>query len=360
MNCGYSGLEHVVAGVGITQGCDWGDILCKLPTGDDADNDVAEGCGGVGGVGVATVAKGAVFDLVRQSAVRCGLNTDTDIAVGWLIRNDVVNIKTGVVYFKSVVSVGGLSVRARAVYDHVISMCPCDDDVLKIKQLIDGGPFPNLKISGRTIDTLVTRFPKCRRVCYYLDVTDKSDVRIVDYANRDGRTVILFDIGSSYRKRMHQFSKSYFDCFGRGNIVRHTMQSGEEIDMSLCQFTFFIWADRFRVFDFLRSQLDEVVIVRQRSQKSTYKPRGRKRRNPRKIRSSVSNIEPSTLYPIIIHTPKYGPNPECVVMRPRKNIIYSSAVQMGSGQSRSLFAYPGNTDRPSKGVHFDSSVSLDK
>ena len=222
---------------------------------------------------------------------------DVLLSVLYLWYDKVCNVTSTVsIHFdKPMLQVEDLLLRPREIYKGILKVCDTDAKVLRIHKLITKGPMISKKISGRTIDTLVTRFPRYNDVCYYLDVTSTENTFLLpdqsaESINCDSldRKIILFDIGSSYRHKMQQYSKTYFDCFGRGEEVLHTLHSGATIRMSLCQFPFFIWADRFKVFDFLEAKYDPVVVIRKQSQKNTYKPK----RNPKRKREQAAPIEP--------------------------------------------------------------------
>jgi hypothetical protein len=172
--------------------------------------------------------------------------------------------------------------RGRDAYKRILRDCVDDAGLREIKRLSE-----TAQISGRTVDTLVTRFPKYRNVCYYLDVTDPRQPRIVDTDHIEGRHVILFDIGESYRKRMQQMSKMYFDCFRRGVEVEHVLQNGETLVISLCQYMFMIWARQFCVYDFLKREIDTVVKVRKMGQKNAYAPIRKRRTAATAVESYV-------------------------------------------------------------------------
>ena len=168
-----------------------------------------------------------------------------------------------------------LNVRAREIYTEIMNACPDDESLLAIHHLITSGNVltQGKRISGRTIDTLVTRYPVLSNASYYLDISDPARPVIVDEpasAIVSREHVIAFNIGSAYRQKMHQYSKTYFDCFGRGVEVEHVLSSGESICVSLCQFTFFIWATRFGVFQFLDAQYADIVRMRKQAQKEAY------------------------------------------------------------------------------------------
>lgn len=172
---------------------------------------------------------------------------------------------------KKVYDKNELSTKAKFVYEHILKKCPTDNDILKIYNLIQNGvTYDSKKISGRTIDTLVTQVPKYSNACYYLDVTNPNDIFIVESLDhKKKKKIILFDIGSSYRKKMQQYSKAYFDCFKRGELVSHKLENGEYINISLCQYNFFIWASHFKVFEYLMKIIDTITNFKQIKKKRT-------------------------------------------------------------------------------------------
>jgi hypothetical protein len=220
-------------------------------------------------------------DNIKQVVQEFGRASKLVLAA-WLHTSKQFEAKAFAVYEKNVVLASDLKGKRLQVYKDICRQCPNDEDMLLIENLISDGPLFHKKTSGRTIDTLVTRFPKYTDVSYYLDVTDTKKTYIVDYPSADGRTIILFDISSSYRSRMHQYTKTYFDCFGRGDVIEHTLQSGKKLRISLCQFTFFIWAHKFKVFEYLKKNFQKVIKVRQYSQRKAYKP---KKISKRKMRN---------------------------------------------------------------------------
>jgi hypothetical protein len=197
-------------------------------------------------------------------------------------------------YRKIALRVSELDVRAREVYTEILNNCPDDSSLLAIHRLITSGNVlsQGKKISGRTIDTLVTRYPMFLNASYYLDISDPNAPVIVDAP--------LFNIGNAYRQKMHQYSKTYFDCFGRGIEVEHMLSSGESIRISLCQFTFFIWATRFGVFQFLDAQYTEIVKMRKQAQKEAYV----RKRNPSDPKRNIAHVVPketTMLCPPVLH-----------------------------------------------------------
>lgn len=181
---------------------------------------------------------------------------------------------------------GDLSLFAAHVYKYICEQCPTDAHFQSILTLISNGPIPECKISGRMMDTVMTAFAKFRDTSYYLDVSDAAQFCIVDYIHKSGRTIILFDVSASYKAMMRRFSKAYFDCFGRGDETLHTLKSGRVVRIILCQFTYFIWAKKYCVFDFIKSQLPHVITIRQHCQRSKYIPKKRKRKEMKPIESN--------------------------------------------------------------------------
>jgi hypothetical protein len=302
--------------IDITEQCNWNSLMTILSLEDDEKNNQKE----------------CIFSVINETLQDITNMKKIDILRVWYIRSKNINAKINVTYHKRILSANALSIRARQIYQQIICSCPTDDSILAIKRLIDGGQSTTKKVSGRTIDTLVTRFPRYHNVCYYLDVTDPNNTKIVPYSDSLDRTIILFDIGSSYRNKMHQYSKTYFDCFGRGDEVEHILSDGNIINMSLCQFTFFIWASRFKVFEFLKDEFERVIIVRQQSQKNTYKPKKRKRRKTKMNESVVPDLKKTVLCPRMMHGRSLSKHPERVVMHSydHPQIIIESVRQMHS------------------------------
>ena len=189
---------------------------------------------------------------------------------------------------KKVITVADMTEDDRVVYKHILSKCDTDTSILRIKHLIDEGPTSHGKrVSGRTIDTLVTRFQKFRNVQYYIDVRDPNHRHICDEVPSDMNGIILFDISHSYDQKMIRCTKAYFDCFGRGCEIEHVLHSGEIIIMSLCKFNFFIWADEFCVFDYMEKEMDTIVQVKRQTQMHIYQPKSHIKQRKRKIHESV-------------------------------------------------------------------------
>jgi hypothetical protein len=206
-----------------------------------------------------------------------------------LIAQKCGSTEIDVKYTKPAIDGSMLSDKASFAYNEILRYCNTDKKLLSILDLIANGPT-SMKISGRIIDTLVTRFSRYENVCYYLDVTDPVNSEIVTEASIEGRNIILFDVSASYRKQMQIYSKMYFDCFSRGIRVKHTLGDGSIRTFSICKVNFFIWASRFKVFDFLEKRIDKIIEVRRRSQKQVYKPKRKKYRTNR-VRVDLNKIE---------------------------------------------------------------------
>ena len=163
---------------------------------------------------------------------------------------------------KKQVTIEQLPIRGAEVYKEILYQCS-EEDIIRIRNTIQTHQATS---SGRTIDTLVTRFHHSHSTSYYLDVTDGYPGTIVKTAKLPNRRIILFDIGDAYIHKMGQYSKNYFDCFARGDEVLHQLKNGSIVSLSLCQFMFFYWAEAFRVLDFLQSEQNSVVSLRKKNQ----------------------------------------------------------------------------------------------
>ncbi len=230
------------------------------------------------------------LDTFREFLGSCmGIeNLNIFFICNWYVHSKKTIVSISTISSKSSIVPIDLLPKTRMIYNKILQECPTDSDILRIYNLIHNGPCSDLKISGRTIDLLVTKYPKYYPASYYLDVTDPDNVYIIQYPFPSKRTIILFDLVSAYHTKMHQLSKTYFDCFCRGSLVQHKLLSGKYIDISLCQFMFYIWADRFKVFDFLISVLPYIVKLRDKQ--------------PMKIQP-VNTV--SCLNPDVLHQLKY-------------------------------------------------------
>lgn len=304
----------------ISAQCNWEDLMSTLATKPDTAIQVS-----------------AIGQLIRR-VVSDGGAPNLAIVLAWYGRFVQLRGKTTVEYFKRVLRPRDLAPKALGVYQYILRQCPTDREMLAVQTLIDDGPFAgHQKISGRTVDTLMTQFPKYHNVCYYLDVTDKDNSHIVTDNSLPGRTIILFDIGASYRAKMHQFSKTYFDCFGRGDVVEHTLACTRTINISLCQFMFYRWAHQFQVFHFLKEEFDRIIVIRQYGQKTTYKPK--KRKTPQA--HLVTDIKRTILCPVSMTQEITGRRPlerVRMVQPPRRTGCFAP-----SSVCRSLLDYAPHT-----------------
>lgn len=267
----------------VTETCDWGNLIDLLQEGVEERSNENK-----------TIVKNIKDVMGKRNLQPLLLHEWYTIMLG-------LGAKLSTTYHKRTLQKHDLKIRAVEIYKEILQMCGTEKELLRIKSLIDDGPEVMKKISGRTIDTLVTRFPRYHNVCYYLDVTDPKNTFIVDSERGGpGKRVVLFDIGGSYRQKMHQYSKMYFDCFGRGDEVDHRLESGQVLKLSLCQYTFFVWADRFKVFDFLEQEYSKIVLVRQQSQKNSYKPI-RKRRRKTTLKPATNELKKVLLCPPVKH-----------------------------------------------------------
>ena len=196
-----------------------------------------------------------------------------------------------------------LNYKQRRIYDAIIASCPTEESLRYVKAKIDQTHLKGgRKVSGRIIDTLVTRFSMFGDCFYYLDYTDPRDLQMV----LDIETVIdkskvkLFDVSNSYGQHMTRYSKTYFDCFSRGVQVKHKLGNGKSIMISLCQFNFYIWALRYKVLDFLSVHYEKVIGVRKLSSK--YKPKRKRKSNPRE---EIPPISSAVMCPPILFHKKY-------------------------------------------------------
>lgn len=276
----------------VSKSCDWANLLYNIDRYSNMNNDNNDngsggnGGGGNGGGGNGSGGNGSGGNGGGSSRNYTGITTNRDRYgervyrhIGRVldhVRCDMeglhafifdsmhtsMDIQIKCVASRSNKTHATLELRAQEIYREILNVCDTDEKILRIKDMIDTGPGTQYNISGRLLDTLVTQFSMTKNVCYYLDYANETrDVlQIVPYS--DSPTLILFDIGSSYRQRMHRYSKTYFDCFGRGYDFIHKLKSGDEVPISICRFMFYIWADTYQVFAFLEREYTRVVLMR--------------------------------------------------------------------------------------------------
>lgn len=173
-----------------------------------------------------------------------------------------------------------LSIRATAVYQEICNQLTTDEAIIAFRTRIDTlRPALGIRCSGRTFDTLVTSAAKYLNCSYFLDITDPSNIVYVPNGTllREGRHIIHFNIQMSYRQKMQQYSKKYFDCFARGAVVQHRLDSGGVIDISICQYMFFLWVFENRIDEFLSRNFESIVEIRRMNQYKNYTPKKKQR-----------------------------------------------------------------------------------
>ena len=179
-------------------------------------------------------------------------------------------------------SVEQLSVRSREILNEILVKLPTDNALLDFKRRVnDIDTSIGKKCSGRTFDTLVTSAPRFIPCCYYLDITDPSNTVYLQELPKEpfqDRHIIYFDLQASYRQRMSQYSKKYFDCFARGDIVNYHLRDGSVLPISLCQFMFFLWVFEFQIHKFLFLNYQDIVDIRRYYQLHNYHPKKKKRK----------------------------------------------------------------------------------
>lgn len=160
---------------------------------------------------------------------------------------------------KAIVEPHQLNGRELEVYHRIIAL----GDQLQ-EHLIWMDKALSQRISGRMVDSLMTKYPTYCDVYYYIDETTIPS-RYVSY--KEGNSSMrLFNIATSYRSYMNRYTKQLFDPFGRGTEVLHRQKDGQYITFSLCKVMFYLWARKNHVLDFLLENYENITRV-QRSRK---------------------------------------------------------------------------------------------
>jgi len=219
-----------------------------------------------------------------------------------------------------------LSVRSQEIFLEIRNRLPTDHDLREFHRR-QKNLHKDLghKCSGRTFDTLVTSAYKYMDCSYFLDITNRHDITILQDCEEPippDRRVIRFDIQASYRQKMYQYSKRYFDCFARGDVIEHQLSDGTNLDISLCQFMFFLWVFEFKIDQFLLQNYPKVVEIRRFNQTQNYKPKKKKRkqihiesRNPPGVKIGTQAFQrrnPPQLLHLKGPTPRWRDTPKIV------------------------------------------------
>ena len=147
------------------------------------------------------------------------------------------------VFAKRILSPDQLDTEGRRAYDYVLRQCDTDAKLRDMLTFVQRGS--SRKVSGRTVEAVVTRYPRHHPLRYWWHEASRRVVA------SPGPGVVLFDLATEYATQLRLWSKTYFDCFGRGDPVRHTMRDGEVLQLPLCQLIFFLWARRTGLLGFI-------------------------------------------------------------------------------------------------------------
>lgn len=135
------------------------------------------------------------------------------------------------------------------------------------------------KISGRVIDTAMTKYSKTHSAFYYIDhstrptkYVDASDFE--EYSkNHPQHDVRLFCLRSAYKLQMSRYTKTFFDMFGRGKLYTYKGKS-----FSLCRINYYMWAKENHVFEYLKRHYKTISQLQKEDQRLQKVFRNQKKR----------------------------------------------------------------------------------
>jgi hypothetical protein len=113
------------------------------------------------------------------------------------------------------------------------------------------------EFSMRTVEYLQTKFAESNPTSYFLD----HNGQFVPYEKGIHRSDVTYvNLAAVYNSHMKRYSKMFFDPFARGtHAVRY-----KDISFDICKFNYFLFAHRYKVFDFLEHSRE---IIRTRPHK---------------------------------------------------------------------------------------------
>jgi hypothetical protein len=187
---------------------------------------------------------------------------------------------------KEVIRVSQMTLKQMDVYKELLKEKNLNQQIVWMKthtlsSLI--GASPTHRVSGRVVDSLMTKYPRFCDVHYYIDVTHdhtryipRQEYDSFREAHPDHR-LILFNISSEYRSHMNFYSKTFFDPFQRGVEVLHPVGDGQFVTFSMCQLKFFLWAKQNHVFDYLKDNYEDISRIQREDQQRQRQYRIQKR-----------------------------------------------------------------------------------
>lgn len=237
-----------------------------------------------------------------------------------------LNVSCNIIYVKKKIVYQDLKPREQAIYQEILRECNSDKKLLHIYSIINNGPYSDTKLSGRTIDTFVTKYTRYYDTSYNLKRCKDGTYSLQESQSEEkDQDVIHFNVSLSYKRKVRQFSKAYFDCFARGCEVKHTLQNGQVIHITLCQFSFYIWADKFCIFEYLYKHLSDVVKIRKMAQFNNYTPKFKKRKKHEEL-PKMSNTSVQYISPMFHKKIRYDKSSKKVVMmkksKPQNPVFY--------------------------------------
>ena len=205
------------------------------------------------------------------------------------MKCELHNAEVIVMMKKIIIKPNEMSYKQREIYETLLQDPHLERDIIwmKSQNLNDliGAPS-NQRVSGRVIDSLMTKYPRFSDVHYYIDVTDLNNTIYVprdcynDYCKRNPNRILrLFNISSEYRSYMNLYSKTFFDPFSRGVEVLHEMSDGKFVTFSMCKLMFYRWSKKYHIFDFLKSNYVKISQIQREDQQRQRQYRVDKRKS---------------------------------------------------------------------------------
>lgn len=192
---------------------------------------------------------------IIQSMVNIGdiSGVDDRILVEIYRRLEGASMRTSITHTKKSLYPSQLSKVEARVYDSIILELKTPDDIIAIRDMVQHVIYGKKHISGRLVNFFVAKYSKRKRCVYYIcnDPTGGRYMSLHAVTTGDTRAYRL-DVYESYRQYIRKYTKRFFDCFGRGYSVIHSLPDGSCVDISLSQFPFFIWCRKMLVIDYIR------------------------------------------------------------------------------------------------------------
>jgi hypothetical protein len=182
-----------------------------------------------------------LFSTISEQLQGCDHVVGDDVLRVWYCYLNRCRSRISPVLVRKTTPYPQLTKQQKIVYHRVQNF-----EIKRVQHLIRTCPY-----SGRDIYKFLTKFAPSENVTYTILNTSELKKGI----HQRGVVVVL---DPSYRARVHENGKQFFDCFARGVIVKHP-RFGR---FALCQIMFYQWASEVRLLEAMKLYREEYTLFK--------------------------------------------------------------------------------------------------